>query len=90
MDKLRADGLETIAMTTNGVTLSRSVERLKQSGLNNLNVSLDTLVPAKFEFITRRKGWEKVMEGMHAALEHGFNPLKVTITIVFHLFIATY
>ena len=49
-------GLETLAMTTNGITLARKLPALKEAGLNLLNISLDTLVPQKFEFITRRKG----------------------------------
>ena len=51
----RLEGLETLAMTTNGVTLARKLPRLKEAGVNLLNISLDTLVPQKFEFITRRK-----------------------------------
>ena len=50
------EGLKTLAMTTNGITLSRKLPQLKDAGLNLLNISLDTLVPQKFEFITRRKG----------------------------------
>ena len=50
------EGLETLAMTTNGITLARKLPQLKKAGLNLLNISLDTLVPQKFEFITRRKG----------------------------------
>ena len=50
------DGLETIAMTTNAITLSRKVTDLKAAGLTSVNISLDTLVPQKFEFISRRKG----------------------------------
>lgn len=43
-------------MTTNGIVLSKRLEPLKIAGLTHLNISLDTLVPKKFEFITRRKG----------------------------------
>ena len=43
-------------MTTNGVTLSHKIQKLREAGLGALNVSLDTLVPAKFQFISRRKG----------------------------------
>lgn len=58
----RIHGLKTLAMTTNGITLARKLPRLKDAGLNLLNISLDTLVPKKFEFVTRRKGmysWRK-------------------------------
>lgn len=52
----KLDGLKTIGLTTNGVALHRKLPKLKESGLNMLNISLDTLIPAKFEFITRRRG----------------------------------
>jgi cyclic pyranopterin phosphate synthase len=39
--------IKTIAMTTNGTLLYRKLERLKEAGLNNINISLDTLVEAK-------------------------------------------
>ena len=43
-------------MTSNGVTLSRKLPQLKEAGLTHLNISLDTLVPQKFLFISRRNG----------------------------------
>ncbi|NXC67972.1 MOCS1 protein, partial [Anhinga anhinga] len=52
----KLEGLKTIAVTTNGINLARLLPRLKEAGLNAINISLDTLVPAKFEFIVRRKG----------------------------------
>ncbi|NXE58460.1 MOCS1 protein, partial [Calcarius ornatus] len=51
----KLEGLKTIAVTTNGINLTRLLPRLKEAGLNAINISLDTLVPAKFEFIVRRK-----------------------------------
>ncbi|XP_056161420.1 GTP 3',8-cyclase, mitochondrial isoform X2 [Syzygium oleosum] len=70
-------GLKTLAMTTNGITLARKLPKLKEFGLNSINISLDTLVPAKFEFLTRRKGHEKVLESINAAIDLGYNPVKV-------------
>jgi len=67
-------GLETVAMTTNALVLARKLPKLKEAGLDLLNISLDTLVPAKFEFITRRKGWDKVMLGIEAAAAAGYRP----------------
>ena len=49
-------GLESIAMTTNGITFARRAADLRQAGLDNVNISLDTLKPARFEIMTRRKG----------------------------------
>ncbi|XP_026982957.1 molybdenum cofactor biosynthesis protein 1 isoform X3 [Sagmatias obliquidens] len=50
------EGLRTIGVTTNGINLARLLPQLQEAGLSTINISLDTLVPAKFEFIVRRKG----------------------------------
>lgn len=70
-------GLKTLAITTNGITLAKKLPKLKECGLSLVNISLDTLVPAKFEFMTRRKGHERVMESIDAAIQLGYNPVKV-------------
>lgn len=70
-------GLKTLAMTTNGIVLAKKLPKLKECGLSSINISLDTLVPAKFEFMTRRKGHERVMESINVAVELGYNPVKV-------------
>jgi len=49
-------GVSSVSMTTNGVTLSRWLPQLSAAGLSGVNVSLDNLQPAKFEFIARRRG----------------------------------
>ncbi|XP_074167113.1 molybdenum cofactor biosynthesis protein 1 isoform X2 [Sminthopsis crassicaudata] len=76
------DGLKSIAITTNGINLARLLPQLQRAGLSGINISLDTLVPAKFEFITRRKGFHKVMEGIHKAIELGFYPVKVNCVVM--------
>ncbi|OXB76622.1 UNVERIFIED_CONTAM: hypothetical protein H355_014513 [Colinus virginianus] len=78
----KLEGLKTIAITTNGINLARLLPRLKEAGLNAINISLDTLVPAKFEFIVRRKGFHKVMEGIHKATELGYRPVKVNCVVM--------
>ncbi|KAM9240542.1 LOW QUALITY PROTEIN: molybdenum cofactor biosynthesis protein 1 [Leptosomus discolor] len=78
----KLEGLKTIAITTNGINLTRLLPRLKEAGLNAINISLDTLVPAKFEFIVRRKGFHKVMEGIHKATELGYRPVKVNCVVM--------
>ena len=75
-------------MTTNGVTLKRKLPALKAAGLDQLNISLDTLIQPKFELITRRKGWNKVMESMDSSLEMGYDPVKVTLMDI--LFLTEY
>uniref|UniRef100_A0A3Q3JRX9 Molybdenum cofactor biosynthesis protein 1 n=1 Tax=Monopterus albus TaxID=43700 RepID=A0A3Q3JRX9_MONAL len=78
----KLEGLKTIAVTTNGMNLARLLPRLKHAGLDLINISLDSLVPAKFEFIVRRKGFHKVMEGIDKALDMGFNPVKVNCVVM--------
>ncbi|CAG5866204.1 unnamed protein product [Menidia menidia] len=52
----KLEGLKTIAATTNGMNLAKLLPQLREAGLDLINISLDSLVPAKFEFIVRRKG----------------------------------
>lgn len=60
--KLRTlEGLKTIAVTTNGINLARLLPKLNDAGVDLINISLDSLVPAKFEFIVRRKGRDYVL-----------------------------
>ncbi|XP_057457749.1 GTP 3',8-cyclase, mitochondrial isoform X2 [Lotus japonicus] len=75
-------GLKTLSMTTNGIVLARKLPKLKECGLTSLNISLDTLVPAKFELMTRRKGHEKVMDSINAAIDLGYNPVKVNCVVM--------
>ena len=54
--------IKLIGMTTNGLVLKNKLNSLKEAGLDNINISLDTLVEAKFNFITRRLGFQRVLE----------------------------
>jgi cyclic pyranopterin phosphate synthase len=73
----RIDGIEDIAMTTNAILLEDQAQRLKDSGLNRINVSLDTLNPQRFEQIARRKGLEKVLRGIEMAQRVGFEDIRI-------------
>ncbi|ELK00329.1 Molybdenum cofactor biosynthesis protein 1 [Pteropus alecto] len=75
-------GLRTIGVTTNGINLARLLPQLQKAGLGAINISLDTLVPAKFEFIVRRKGFHKVMEGIHKAIDLGYSPVKINCVVM--------
>ena len=75
-------GIVDVSITTNGLTLAKRLEALKANGLTRLNISLDTLVPAKFEFMTRRKGQERVMASIDKAIELGFDSVKVNCVVM--------
>ncbi|KAK9700462.1 Radical SAM superfamily [Popillia japonica] len=76
------NGLQTVAMTTNGIVLTRQLVALQRAGLDVLNISLDTLKPDKYEKITRRKGFDKVMMGIDLALQLGYNPVKINCVVM--------
>ena len=75
-------GLKSVGITTNGVVLARRLEALHAAGLDHINISLDTLIPAKFEFITRRSGLHLVMKSIDAALDMQYRPLKVNCVVM--------
>ena len=75
-----------IGLTTNGLTLTRQLVALQRAGLDALNISLDTLRADRFERITRRRGWERVIAGIDLALQLGYSPVKVIILIILTFF----
>jgi len=75
-------GLEQVAMTTNGVLLYEFAEDLRACGVKRLNISLDSLNPEKFEHITRRDAFHKVMRGIELAEKLGFSPIKINVVAV--------
>lgn len=76
------EGIHDIGITTNGILLAEQAQELWDAGLRRINVSLDALDPVKFKEITRREGYEKVLEGIQAAQRVGFDPVKVNAVSV--------
>ncbi|XP_027848843.2 molybdenum cofactor biosynthesis protein 1 isoform X1 [Aphis gossypii] len=76
--------LKTIAMTTNGLTLTKYLVDFQRAGLNALNVSLDTLQQNTYGKITRRDGQllKRVLAGIDLALQLGFSPVKVNCVLM--------
>jgi cyclic pyranopterin phosphate synthase len=79
----RIDGIEDVALTTNGYLLPEMARELAAAGAPRVTVSLDSTNPEKFARITRTpRSYEKVMAGIDAALEAGLRPVKVNIVLV--------
>ncbi len=76
------NGIDDIALTTNGILLADQAEALKRAGLSRLNISLDTLDPIKFEQIARRKGLERVLEGISVARQVGFEKIRINAVAI--------
>ena len=75
-------GIEEVALTTNGILLSDQAEKLKASGLDRINVSLDSIDRDKFKEITRRDALDKVLAGIDAAISAGFENIRINAVSV--------
>jgi len=75
-------GIQDLAMTTNGVRLSQLSQALAGNGLRRVNVSLDSLDPAKFRAITRWGDLGDVLAGLDAARAAGLHPIKINAVVV--------
>ncbi|MDD6191098.1 MAG: GTP 3',8-cyclase MoaA [Firmicutes bacterium] len=71
------EGIDELCMTTNGTLLVKYASQLKEAGVSRLNISLDTLVPEKFRYITRLGNLEDALEGIDAAYDEGFDSIKI-------------
>ena len=74
-------GIGTVAMTTNGLLLAELAEPMARAGLKAINVSIDTLNPAKFRRITRWGDLHRVWDGIAAAEAAGIYPLKLNAVV---------
>ena len=71
-----------LSMTTNGVSLPSVATDLKSAGLNRVNISLDSLRPERFRELTRRDDLPRVLDGIDAALDAGFDPVKINVVVM--------
>ncbi len=75
-------GIVDLGLTTNGALLGRMAGELFDAGLRRINVSLDTLNPAKFFGITGTRHFQDVLDGIETALETGFDPVKINMVAI--------
>ena len=81
VEQLYALGVD-LAMTTYGATMRLLAQDLKRAGLDRVNISCDSLRPERFHAMTRRDALPAVLDGIDAALEAGFSPVKVNTVLV--------
>ena len=75
--------IEDLSLSTNAVLLAENAEALKQAGVQRLNISLDSLQADRVDAISRRPGsYSKIMEGLDAAEQVGFTPLKINVVLI--------
>jgi GTP 3',8-cyclase len=80
--RMHALSVEDLSMTTNGHLLADRCDRLIRAGLRRINISLDSLDPAKFEKITRTKSFAAVLRGIDAAQDSRLAPVKINAVLV--------
>lgn len=78
----RINGINDIALTTNGVYLKEYASDLKQSGLSRLNISLDTMKSDRFAEITRGGNIQDVFDGVEEVLKAGFTGTKMNAVVM--------
>jgi len=74
--------LQDLAMTSNGFLLADKCDALAQAGLKRLNLSMDSLKPAKFALLTGRDALERVFNSIDAAVRAGFFPIKINCVVM--------
>jgi GTP 3',8-cyclase len=80
----RIPQLESLVLTTNGSLLAGHAADLKAAGVNRINISLDSLDPARFRAITRTGDLNTVLRGIDAALAADFDRLKLNCVVMKH------
>ncbi len=81
-DLKRIPGLQKLVLTTNGVFLGEMAGELRSAGVESINISLDSLRPEVFAKITRSGDLHKVLAGIVAAEQAGFNYLKINMVVM--------
>ena len=76
------DGLDELVLTTNGSQLPKLAGELKDAGVKRINISLDSLDHDKFRRLTRVGELDKVLAGIDAAMETGFEKIKINSVIL--------
>lgn len=78
----RIPGLRELVLTTNGLQLAELAGPLRRAGVQRINISLDSLRPETFSFITRGGELQRVLDGIAAAERAGFPPVKINMVVM--------
>lgn len=76
------EGIREVALTTNGILLPEMAKELRTAGVSRLNISLDTLDPEKYSYITRQGNLIDALNGIKAALDAGFDHIKINSVLI--------
>lgn len=74
--------IKEVCITTNGILLPKLAKPLAEAGVDRLNISLDTLNPEKYAYITRNGSLDDFQRGLEAAMDAGFKKLKLNAVLI--------
>lgn len=78
----KMEKVKDLAMTTNGIRLKEYAKKLKEAGLNRVNISLDTMNKDKYKDITNGGDIKKVLDGIKEAEKVGLTPIKLNVVLI--------
>ena len=76
------EGIGEVCLTTNGLLLPQLAQPLREAGVRRVNLSLDTLDEKKYTYITRRGSLRQALDGLKAALDAGFERVKINAVLI--------
>lgn len=76
------EGIGEVCLTTNGLLLPQLAQPLREAGVRRVNLSLDTLDEKKYTYITRRGSLSQALDGLKAALDAGFERVKINTVLI--------
>jgi len=76
------EGLQDVSLTTNGIMLESMAEGIYRTGIRRINISLDSLNPEKYNYVTGGGSLEKVLNGIREAFRTGFSPIKINVVAI--------
>jgi cyclic pyranopterin phosphate synthase len=78
----KLEGLDELVLTTNGSQLEKQAQDLKKAGVKRINISIDSLNAERFKKITRTGELDKVLRGIQAAIQAGFENIKLNTVLM--------
>ena len=76
------EGIGEVCLTTNGLLLPQLAQPLREAGVRRVNLSLDTLDEKKYTYITRRGSLRQALDGLKAAIDAGFERVKLNTVLI--------
>ena len=76
------EGIGEVCITTNGILLPQLAQPLREAGVSRVNMSLDTLDPEKYAYISRVGRLDQALAGLEAALDAGFEKIKLNTVLI--------